>query len=147
MRSVYIKCYGVFVVSDVGVTLDINGTIVPNFALLTHSDIDTSDDLEVVGGNLVCQTDLTTCCSGADGTPQGRWHYPTGGNVLFNFEGTLPSGQIYRMRRRTQVVRLRRELGSAATANGIYRCEVADKNGTMQTRYVGLYTEGVGELG
>ena len=126
-------------------TLDINGTIVPNFALLTHSDIDTSDDVEDVGGNLVCRTNLTTCCRGGDGLAQGFWYYPTGAIALFGFEGPLPGGQIYRYRRGAQVVRLRREVNSAATANGIYRCELADQNGVTQTRYVGLYTEGAGE--
>ena len=128
-------------------SLDINGTIVPNFGLLLHNDIDSSDDPEDVGGNLVCRTDLTTCCRSADGLSQGDWYYPTGSNVLFNFEAQLPSGEIYRMWRGAQVIRLRRQLDSNATANGIYRCEVADQNGVMQTRYVGLYTEGAGELG
>ena len=129
-----------------GVSLELNGNLVDNFGLLAHDDIDTSNAAEVVGGNLVCRTDLTTCCRDSDGLGQGRWHYPTGGNVLFNFEGPLPSGQIYRFRRRTQVLWLRRELGSNSTANGIYRCEVADQNGVVQTRYVGLYTGGAGEL-
>ena len=128
-----------------GVTLELNGNFVENFGLLEHSEIDTSDVVEDVGGNLVCRTDLTTCCTVAEGMAQGNWYYPTGGNVLFNFEGPLPSGQIYRFRRSAQVVRLRRQLGSTATANGIYRCEVADQNGVMQTRYVGLYTEGASE--
>ena len=127
--------------------LELDGTAVLNFDLLGHSDIDTSDDLEVVGGNLVCRTDLTACCRITEGTPQGQWYYPTGGNVIFIFEGALPSGQIYRFRRGPQLIRLRRELGSTTTANGIYRCEVADQNGVTQTRYVGLYTEGAGELG
>ena len=127
-------------------SLELNGNPVLNFDLLTHNDIDTSDDLEDVGGNLVCRTDLTACCRPADGLGQGRWHYPTGANVLFNFEGALPSGQIYRFRRGTQVVRIHRQLDSAATANGIYRCELADQNGVLQNRYVGLYTEGDGEL-
>ena len=130
-----------------GVSLELNGNPVINFGLLAHSDIDTSDDREVVGGNLVCRTDLTACCRYDDA--QGSWYYTTGGRVLFNFEGSLPSGQIYRLRRGAQVVRLRRDGNAniAATANGIYHCEVADQNGVLQTRYVGLYTEGAGELG
>ena len=126
-------------------SLEHNGNPVPNFGLLTHSDIDTSDDNTSVGGNLVCRTDNTTCCSHADGGAQGNWYYPTDDVALFA-SGELPSGQIYRMRRSAQVVQLRRELDSTITANGIYRCEVADQNGTMQTRYLGLYTDGAGEL-
>ena len=132
-----------------GVSLELNGNLVDNFGLLAHSDIDTNDDLEVLGHNLVCRTDNTTCCNGPGhvATSQGDWYNPTGGRVTFPSEGNLPSGQIYRVRTGPQVVRIRRQRDSAATANGIYRCEVADQNGVMQTRYVGLYTEGAGELG
>ena len=65
--------------------------------------------------------------------------------VAFTFDMNLPSGQIYGMRRGDQVIRLSR-VGSAGTtsANGIYRCELADQNGVTQTRYVGLYTDGTG---
>ena len=128
-------------------SIELNGNFVDNFGLLEHSDIDTFSDIGDVGGNLVCRTDLTTCCRGDDGMAQGNWYYPTGDEVMFPFEGPLPSGQIYRPRRDTQVVRLYRAENSAATANGIYRCEVADQNGVNQTRYVGLYTEGASELG
>ena len=128
-----------------GVFLELNGSFVCNFALLEHSDIDTSDDPAVVGGNLVCRTDNTTCCRGAEGLAQGEWYYHTGEVVVFA-SGGLPSGQIYRMRRGAQVVRLRRSgTAGTTTANGIYRCEVADQNGVLQTRYVGLYTEGASE--
>ena len=130
-----------------GVYLELNGNLVPNFAVLGHNQIDTSDDPTSVGGNLVCRTDNTSCCRGAD-NPNGRgfgdWFYPGVGVAVFPYE-VLPSGPIYRQQRGAQVVRLRRDNNSTFTANGIYRCEVADQNGVMQTRYVGLYSEGVGE--
>ena len=132
-----------------GVTLnqDINNNI-PNFALRWHSEIDSSNlDSNNVGHNLVCQTNLTTCCRDTEGVAQGSWYYPTGDAVFFLYQGALPSGQIYRLRRGPQVVRLYRNgSADAATANGIYRCEVADQNGVTQTRYVGLYTGEAGEL-
>ena len=130
-----------------GVSLEHNNITVLNFGLLAHTDIDTNDVLGVLGSNLVCRTDNTTCCRDDDGMAQGNWYDPTGGRVTFPFEGLLPSGEIYRLRRFSQVVRIRRQRASAATANGIYRCEVADQNGVTQTRYVGLYTDGAGELG
>ena len=131
-------------------SLELNGIAVPNFGLLGHSDIDTSDDPADVGGNLVCRTDNPSCCRGAD-NPNGErgvgnWFYPGGGMFPYHFESP-PSGQIYRQQRGAQVVRLSRvAYGSAGTttANGIYRCEVADQNGITQTRYVGLYTDGTG---
>ena len=132
-----------------GVSLEHNNSAIPNFGLLAHTDIDTNDVLGVLGSNLVCRTDNTTCCRGpgVDVMSQGDWYNPTGDRVTFPGEGNLPIGQIYRVRTGPQVVRIRRQRASAATANGIYRCEVADQNGVVQTRYVGLYTEGDGELG
>ena len=134
-----------------GVTLELNGSPFANFGLLAHNDIDTSDDV-VANTSLVCRTDNTSCCRGPNnpnGTGFGSWFYPGGDMVLFAFVVTLPSGVIYRQRRRTQAIRLYRDNSTniTATANGIYRCEVADQNGVTQTRYVGLYTEGAGELG
>ena len=130
-------------------SLELNGVAVPNFGLLGHSEIDTSDDPANIGSNLVCRTDNTSCCRGGDnpaGTGGfGNWYYAIGDGVAHFFESPT-SGQIYRMQRGNQVIRLSRE-GSAAitaTANGIYRCEVADQNSVMQTRYVGLYTNGAG---
>ena len=129
-----------------GASLELNGGPVVNFDLLKHNQIDTSDDPTSVGGNLVCRTDNTSCCSGPDnpnGNGFGSWFYPGGDVVVFTFDTNLPSGQIYLMRRGDQVIRLRRDnsTASTATANGIYRCVVADQNGTMQIRYVGLYTD------
>ena len=131
-----------------GVTLELNDTVVPNFGLLAHRDIDSSNNS--ANGNLVCRTDNTSCCRKSDNhnrTGFGAWFYPDGVMIVFN--GTSqPSGQIYRMLRNAQILRLRR-VGNANitnTTNGIYHCEVADQNGVNQTRYVGLYTEGAGEF-
>ena len=135
-----------------GVSLELNGSPVPNFALLGHSQIDTSDDhIMVANTSLVCRTDNTSCCRGSDnpnGGGSGEWLYPNGDRVVFPFVMPLPDGVIYRQRRLTQTLRLFRDNSASitATANGIYRCEVADQNGVTQTRYVGLYTEGAGEL-
>ena len=135
---------------QIGVSLELNGIFVPNFGLLGHDETGT-DATGSVGSNLVCRTDNTSCCRGSDnpnGGGFGSWFYPGGDMAVFN--GTQqPDGQLYRILRVTQFVQLRRDGSAAITtlANGIYRCEVADQNGTMQTRYVGLYTEGAGELG
>ena len=133
-----------------GVSLELNSSPVLDFELLAHSDIDTNDPGSV-DTSLVCRTDNSACCRGGDNptgsTGFGDWFYPSGNMAIFPFN-MLPAGQMYRQRRLMQAVRLYRD-GSAsitATANGIYRCEVADQNGVIQTRYVGLYTEGAGEL-
>ena len=136
-------------------SLELNGTAVPNFGLLGHSQIDNSNDIASVGGNMVCRTDNTLCCRNENNPDStvgfGNWFYPAGAVAVFPYYYLVLQhslhGSIYLMQRGTQVVRLRRELDSnTTTANGIYRCEVADQNGVNQTRYVGLYTEGAGKL-
>ena len=134
-----------------GVFLEINGIFVPNFALLGHSEIGTSGDVEDVGSNLVCRTDNTSCCRVADtntGRGAGNWYYPDGVRVTFGFE-TLPIGQIYHMLRGFQLIQLHRDDSAniTAAANGIYHCEVADQDGVNQTSYVGLYSDGAGKCG
>ena len=132
-------------------SLELDGSLFANFGLLGHSDIDTDDDMDV-NTSLICRTDNTSCCRGGDNTAGtggfGEWLYPNGTRVVFPFVMPLPAGVIYRQRRRTQNIRLYRDDSAiiTATANGIYRCEVADQNGVMQTRYVGLYTDGAGEF-
>ena len=135
-----------------GVFLEVNGTFVPNFALLGHSEIGTSGDLEDVGSNLVCRTDNTSCCRGIDNPNvaggSGNWYNPDGVRVVFGFE-TVLIGQIYHMLRGPQLIRLQRD-GSAnitAAANGIYHCEVSNQDGVNQTSYVGLYSDGAGKCG
>ena len=134
----------------IGVSLELNGIFVPNFGLLEHNETGT-DATGSVGSNLVCRTDNTSCCRGGDnpnGGGFGGWFYPSGNMAVFN--GIYqPNGQLYRILRVTQGVQFRRD-GSASittTANGIYRCEVADQNGVTQTRYVGLYSVGAGDCG
>ena len=130
--------------------LELTDTLVSNFGLLAHSDIGTSHDVDDVGSILVCRTDNTLCCRDGD-NPNGRgfgsWYHPDGSLVPFPY-AVLQSGGIYKMQRGTQVVRLIPESSASITTghNGIYRCEVANQNGVIQTRYVGLYTDGAGEF-
>ena len=138
---------------NAGVSVELTGIPVSNFGLLGHSQIGTnhSHDVDDVGSSLlVCRTDNTSCCRGAD-SPNGRgfgnWYHPDGSLVPFLY-ARLRSGEIYKMQRRTQVVRLIHESSANITTghNGIYRCEVANQNGVIQTRYLGLYTDGAGEF-
>ena len=123
------------------------GILVSNFGLLGHSQIGTSHDVDDVDSNLVCRTDNTSCCRGTDnpnGGGFGNWYHPNGSQLAFIFMGWR--SDIYKMQRGTQVVRLIPESSASITTghNGIYRCEVANQNGVIQTRYVGLYTNDTG---
>ena len=130
-----------------GVSVELNSIPISNYGLLGHGDIATDGS-----GDLVCRTDHTQCCRNLDspgGVGHGSWYHPstyTGSEVRFSY-GPQVTGQIYHMRRGLQTILLRRDGGTGVTAaDGIYRCEVADQSGVTQTRYVGLYTDGAGEI-
>ena len=99
-------------------------------------------DLNTVGTDLTnadavqCHTDLTTCCSGAQGPNRGDWYFPNGDRLQF-------SGDVYEDRS-AQVVSLR-YTGSGGTS-GIYRCDIetnsVNDNDGHETVYVGLYISG-----
>ena len=97
------------------------------------------------GREIVCHTDLDTCCSGSDG--HGDWFTPS------NFELRETTSNRNRrpiaMRSLHKRVRLERVPGiSGPIPSGIYRCAietvaVSDEGGTGRERvYVGLYESG-----
>ena len=115
--------------------------------LANHSYV----DLSTVGSekdnsdSVVCHTDLSTCCSGAQGIHRGNWSSPDG--TLLPFSGpSVPIG----LGRTAQIAVIRRTSGTGPT--GIYRCDiptVAVHDNTdisvRDTIYVGLYTGSEGK--
>ena len=84
-----------------------------------------------------CHTDLSTCCSGAQGGHRGDWYFPDGTRLRF-------SGDIFEQRE-AQRVDIRRR-NSATSPVGIYRCDIPtvivhnDSDiSERATVYVGLY--------
>ena len=84
-----------------------------------------------------CHTDLSTCCSGLQGSHRGDWYFPNGTRLQF-------SGDIYEGRG-AQRVDLRRASGTWPTV--IYRCDIStvyvhdDTDTSVRDRvYVGLYS-------
>ena len=109
-----------------------------SFMLDNHSYV----DLSQVGGNengadsVQCHTDLSTCCTGAQGSHRGDWFSP-GETDRLPFPGD--PGDIYQTRE-NQRVDLRRR-NNANSPVGIYRCTIAvSDNSVSDTVYVGLYT-------
>ena len=118
--------------------------------LANHSYVDLSlvgNDLS--GSNSVqCHTDLTTCCSNAQGGHRGDWYSPGSTDRLpFSNEG----GDIFEVRE-AQRVDLRRR-NSATSPVGIYRCDIqtiavhddTDISVRDAPVYVGLYTASGGK--
>ena len=114
--------------------------------LANHSYV----DLSLVGDtsdNVVCHTDLSTCCSGGQGVHRGDWYFPNGDRLPF------PGGVDIFEARGAQRVDLRRR-NSATSPVGIYRCNIQteavhdDDDTSVRDApvYVGLYNTSGGEL-
>ena len=102
-----------------------------NFSLVGH--------LQTGSDSVQCHTDLTTCCSGGQGTHRGDWYFPNGTRL------TLPGGTDIHESHEKKRVDLRR--WSATSPTGMYHCDIAttNHNETTQKRvYVGLYVNGGG---
>ena len=90
---------------------------------------------------LLCRTNQTACCqtpyTGVNGSAFGSWFFPNETRVPS--EG-VPWG-FYRTRGQMVVHLNRREGGE----EGIYRCEIPDTLGLIQTIYIGVYSLSTGE--
>ena len=99
--------------------------------------------------NILCHTDLNTCCRGTQGVHRGDWYFPNGDRLPFPTTGTPPPIVESRAAQR---VDLRRTSSTATGPTGIYRCDIAtdavhdDNNDMRETVYVGLYTSDGGKL-
>ena len=104
-------------------------------------------DLSLVGsfysdGEVVCHTDLTTCCYSGAGLDRGDWYFPNGDRLPF------PGSHPLVERRYSQRVELIRGAVSGSALSGIYRCDIATRavnsndNTARETVYVGLYGSG-----
>ena len=114
--------------------------------LANHSYVDISQVWSDASSDTVqCYTDLSTCCSGAQGPHQGDWYFPEGNRLPLPDIHILPP--IYESRQ-AQTVHLHRNSGIGPT--GIYRCDIetiagVSGNGMRETVYVGLYLSDEGK--
>ena len=107
-------------------------------------------DLSLVGGvnsgnEVLCHTDLSTCCHVGIGPDRGDWYFPNGDRLPFPGNHTLVEIRQF------QRVELHRGYRSGSIQSGIYRCSIettavnSDDNTdttTRETVYVGLYDSG-----
>ena len=106
--------------------------------LTDHSYVDLS---QVGTGNATvqCHTDLSTCCSPAQGLHRGDWYFPSGERLPFP-DGVTPIVES----RHAQRLELRRITATAMGPTGIYRCDIetdaVHNTDIRETIYVGLYT-------
>ena len=118
-----------------------NGDTLPNHSYLEFSQIG-----HVGSRNSVrCHTDLTTCCSSAQGTDRGDWYFPTGNRLQFWDTGIFEG-------RSSRVVYLGNGGGydPQDLMEGIYKCTIEtvavhsddDDTEIRETVYIGLYNSG-----
>ena len=79
---------------------------------------------------LLCMTDKSDCCS----NPIGEFYYPNNSAVGYSQENLL-----YR-NRGPQVVRLNRR-NNDLSPTGVYRCQIPDSSGSMQSIYINIIGE------
>ena len=95
------------------------------------------------GNEVVCHTDLSTCCNPGVGPDRGDWYFPNGDRLPF------PGNHLLVERRAFQRVELYRGIGSVSSIpSGIYCCSIETRvvnsadNTARETVYVGLYDSG-----
>ena len=102
---------------------------------MTLEDIGEGDDA------LLCITNRTACCrpshTGDMGLALGNWFFPNDSRV----PSSGAQWDIYRTRGQ-MVVHMNRRTGGV---EGIYRCEIPDTFGFIQTLYIGVYSANTGE--
>ena len=117
------------IITDVWITL--NGVTYANNSIVTNTDIGTGY------AALACTTTYTPCCYSANlGT---EWYFPNGNRVPNN--PSLP----YQRTRGTDPGRVILNRNSESTLTGIFRCDIPDASGVLQSLYVGIYTSTTGE--
>ena len=112
------------------------GQSIPNHGYVNLGNVgsDRNDSVQ-------CNTDLSTCCSGAEGSERGDWYFPDETRVPFGESGNT----VYEGRGAQQV--LLHYLGNAGRS-GIYRCDIETNKSNVtnevgqETVYVGLYING-----
>ena len=113
------------------VWFSLNGITYQNNSVVILEDIGEGDD-----DVLLCITNQTACCR-PPFTYSGNWFFPNGTRV----PSTGRQWEFYRTRGQ-MVVRMNRRRGGV---EGIYRCEIPDTFGFIQTLYIGVYSTSTGE--
>ena len=112
--------------------------------LANHSYVDLSQVGDDGSGSdsVQCITDLTTCCTSANGGHRGDWYLPDGTRLPF----VAPNIDTFEVRG-SQRVDVRRNSGTDSPTVGIYRCDIPTNDihhatdiSVRDTVYVGLYT-------
>ena len=114
-----------------GIQLTLNGVAYSNNSIVTRTDIGT------YSAALLCTTTLPGCCSPS--FPATQWVLPNGSQVQNN------CGLPYYRDRNTNPRSVRLHRNPQGTTTGIFRCDILDGSGVLQSMFVGIYDSGTGE--
>ena len=112
------------------------GQSIPNHGYVNLSNVGSDRN-----NSVQCNTDLSTCCSGAEGSERGDWYFPDETRVAFSEIGNT----VYEGRGAQQVLL---HYSGNVGRSGIYRCDIETKKSNVtnevghETVYVGLYING-----
>ena len=116
-----------------GVWLTLNNDNYTNNSVVTITDIGTGS------AALICTTTRIGCCLSTDGS---HWYFPDGSTVQRTDTTYYRTRTIADLGGGGTVV-LNRNPG--ATTTGVFRCDIPDDSGYLQSIYVGIYTNTTGE--
>ena len=124
-----------------GIGLTLNNVQYTNNSVVTITDIGTGS------AALICTTTRIGCCLSTDGS---HWYFPDGSTVQRTDTTYYRTRTISRFRTRTVAglggvgtVSLNRN--PVATTTGVFRCDIPDASGVLQSLYVGIYFAYTGE--
>ena len=113
--------------------------------LVNHDYVDLNE-VGLGGNDVLCITDLTTCCGASQGPHRGNWHFPNGTRL------PLPTSDTDIFESRGSLsVSLRRNSGTSPQ-NGIYHCliptkavnDVSGNTSVGERVFVGLFNSTTG---
>ena len=118
-----------------GIGLTLNTVRYTNNSVFTIMNIGTGS------AALRCTTTNSDCCS--SGNPTSQWYFPNGTQVPNR--GMSPPSMTFSRTRSTSPGTVLLHRNSEATTTGIFRCDIPDASGDLQSVYVGIFTATTGE--
>ena len=123
----------------IGVFGFLSGVVLANNSIVSKDEIGNENK-----DALLCYTSLSECCSGIHKVRPvlGEWYDPAGERVPNMHHATNQDLSVYR-NRGPSVLRLH-HIMMKILPRGIFQCEVNDSSGSLQSIYIGVYSDSEG---
>ena len=110
------------------------GTTLRNNSVVNLSFVGTADQL-------VCITDLNTCCTDGQGSAQGAWILPNGTRLTQSGVQEISAFTVVAGESSLALQVADLEARSNPALSGVYQCLIETSSGQTQSVFVGLYYE------